>query len=164
MFDKEIPVQQKVLALHGMGSNKLVTELQLQNLGIVNENYSITYINGVISVDTPEVSLSELTNIINEEWYSWLPPKAQWHEVNSEILLKNICEAIIKVLVVIEKYGPFDIGYGFSQGGYIIDLINNLPNDPILLEAVKSHLGRELSFDISTQGRVKLEVRHKPPN
>ncbi|RZG99888.1 AMP-dependent synthetase [Acinetobacter pittii] len=151
MFDKEIPVQQKVLALHGMGSNKLVTELQLQNLGIVNENYSITYINGVISVDTPEVSLSELTNIINEEWYSWLPPKAQWHEVNSEILLKNICEAIIKVLVVIEKYGPFDIGYGFSQGGYIIDLINNLPNDPILLEAVKSHLGRELSFDISTQ-------------
>ena len=67
-------MQRKILALHGNGSNKIITKLQLQNLELNDQDYDITYLNGTIQVKSPDIRLSELTGLVEGPWYSWLPP------------------------------------------------------------------------------------------
>ncbi|WP_343594996.1 hypothetical protein [Acinetobacter sp.] len=43
----------KILALHGNGSNKAITQLQLQNLDINEKYYELTCLNGTIQVNHP---------------------------------------------------------------------------------------------------------------
>lgn len=151
-------MQRKILALHGNGSNKIITKLQLQNLELNDQDYDITYLNGTIQVKSPDIRLSELTGLVDGPWYSWLPPKSDWENLDHRALLQSICCAIESVLLAIEIHGPFDAIYGFSQGGYIASLVNNLPNDPALLDAVQSYMGRETQFNINSNIPFKTSI------
>ena len=151
-------MQRKILALHGNGSNKIITKLQLQNLELNDQDYDITYLNGTIQVKSPDIRLSELTGLVEGPWYSWLPPKSDWENLDHRALLQSICCAIESVLLAIEIHGPFDAIYGFSQGGYIASLVNNLPNDPALLDAVQSYMGRETQFNINSNIPFKTSI------
>ncbi|KKW82035.1 AMP-dependent synthetase [Acinetobacter sp. AG1] len=151
-------MQRKILALHGNGSNKIITKLQLQNLELNDQDYDITYLNGTIQVKSPDIRLSELTGLVEGPWYSWLAPKSDWENLDHRALLQSICCAIESVLLAIEIHGPFDAIYGFSQGGYIASLVNNLPNDPALLDAVQSYMGRETQFSINSNIPFKTSI------
>ena len=88
MFAKEshIPkTKSKILALHGKGSNKTITKLQLQNLELDDQDFDVTYLNGTISVPSPDSSLNELIGFDDGAWYSWLPPISEWKKLDKSV-------------------------------------------------------------------------------
>lgn len=131
----------KILALHGMSSNQTITKLQLNNLGLDEKDFDVVYLDGTIQVTSPDHSLLEMIGLIEGPWYSWLPPKEEWKNLARSELLNKICIAIEHVLDAIDRFGPFDLIYGFSQGGYIANLVNSLANDPLLFNAYKEYKG-----------------------
>ncbi len=118
----------RLLALHGRGSNSDITRMQLHNLGVQGENYEVVYLDGPILVDKPGpgVEASE-----SGPWYSWFP-NTEMGEENGEELLNATCNAVYSVLEAIEKEGPFDAIYGFSQGAVVANLVNELHQDRAL--------------------------------
>lgn len=150
--------QKKILALHGRGSNNIITKLQLQNLELNGQDYNVTYLEGSIQVNQPDSLLTELNGVVEGPWFSWLPSQSDWGNLDASVLLQSICRAIESVLLTIEEYGPFDAIYGFSQGGYIVNLVNNLPNDAALLEAVQCYMGRKIKFNINLNLPFKTTI------
>lgn len=133
-------VRPRILALHGSGSNANVTKLQLENLGLSASEYDIVYANGPFPVGSPGPGLAELEGLISGPWYSWLPEGTGRVEAGGGSLLHAVCEAIQNVLTIVQKQGPFDGVFGFSQGGVIANLINGLPQDEALRSALQARM------------------------
>ena len=98
----------KILALHGKGSNKEVTTAQLKNLDITDDKYDITCLNGPLLDDEEN---SELLKMFNGPFYSWY-----YSNYNDTRFKPSFLAAIAYVYQKIQKHGPFDVLYGFSQG------------------------------------------------
>ncbi|KDB08851.1 Long-chain-fatty-acid--CoA ligase [Burkholderia sp. lig30] len=136
----------KLLALHGRGSNGDVTRLQINNLGLSESDYEIRYVDGPITSSRPGPGVEELEGLVSGPWYSWLPENlSESASGNEKILADAICAAVEHVLSVLESEGPFDGIYGFSQGGVIAGLVNNLLQDDSLLSLLKSRSNRLIS-------------------
>ena len=135
----------KILALHGRGSNGDVTRMQLENLGLLDSEYEIIHINGPISTQEPGSGLSEMERIVSGPWFSWLPRYENEEKVDSALLLRAICEAVKLVLDTVTEHGPFDGVFGFSQGGVVASLVNGLPHDNALKEALIDIYGAEIN-------------------
>jgi len=130
----------RLLALHGSGSNKDVTKMQLENLGVSEPEYDIVYANGPISVDNSGPGIAEIEGLISGPWYSWLPQVMGEGELERDTMLNGICDAVMRVLKIIADQGPFDGVFGFSQGGVIARLVNDLFQDKALLTALKDRM------------------------
>ncbi len=140
----------KLLALHGSGSNSDVTRMQLHNLGLTETEYDDVFVNGPILVNEPGLGMAELERLISGPWYSWLPSNAGSEELEGEILLDAICDAVQVVLSVIEREGPFDGVFGFSQGAVIASFVNGLLQDKPLLKALRERTGSSIPGSIKS--------------
>lgn len=100
----------KVLALHGKKSNSEVTKLQLENLGITEDNYDIFYLNGLIEESKGDPTLLEF---FNGPFFSW------YHDKTDGRFKSSFIEAVSTVYREILAIGPIDVIYGFSQGATI---------------------------------------------
>lgn len=137
----------KLLALHGSGSNRDVTGIQLKNLGLDESDYEIIYADGPLLVEQPGFGIAELDGLVSGPWYSWLPSGDQYNTLSTEQKLDAICNAIEHVMEIVDSQGPFDGVFGFSQGAVIAALINSLPNEPVLQSALEARLGSPLKED-----------------
>ncbi|WP_130930816.1 AMP-binding protein [Pseudomonas sp. Sample_24] len=143
-FVYSAPSRIRLLALHGRGSNADISNLQLRNLGLSEDEFDICFMNGPIAVDKPGPGVETLGDRMTGPWYSWLPTYKSEPEAND--LANAICDAILAVLSTVEKEGPFDGVFGFSQGGVIASLVNGLPEDTALLSALQRRSkGRQFS-------------------
>ncbi|MRV72593.1 AMP-binding protein [Duganella sp. FT92W] len=133
----------RLLALHGSGSNRAVTAMQLENLGISAAGYDVIHVEGTLAVNEPGPGLQGL---VAGPWYSWIPRDGADGTVAPEVLRNALCDAILKVATVLENEGPFDGVYGFSQGGVIATLINGLPHDEALQAALRQRAGGVIPF------------------
>ena len=164
MADDATPLISKarILALCGAKSNSEVTKLQLENLGITDENYEIFYLNGWI--EEPEGD-PELEGLVHGPFYSW---------VGTDLSLKDpqVVTAVKYVMDTIDLYGPFDGVYGFSQGALIASLVAGISGDDILMSEIQSASapsikGRSSTFRSSTtrsrntMRRTRQTTRHK---
>lgn len=128
----------KILALHGRGSNSDVTQIQLNNLEITKSSHDIHCINGIISSERPGPGIEKFQDLMAGPWYSWIPEEMGiGPTLHNQSLLDAICTAVEHVLSVIEKNGPFDAIFGFSQGGLIASLVSNLSVDDALASALQ---------------------------
>lgn len=102
----------RFLALCGARSNNDVTKLQLANLGINSEYYDIFYLHGPIKHDdnTNDNDNDIVDGLVQGPFYSWID------DSNSDALNETIINSVRLVLRVVEKYGPFEMVYGFSNG------------------------------------------------
>ena len=146
---RRIASKPKLLALHGRGSNSDVTRLQINNLGLLESDYEIHYLNGPITSGRPGPGVESLEGLGSGPWYSWLPENLNENPPHNEkILADAICAAVEHVLSVLESHGPFDGIYGFSQGGVIAGLVNNLLLDDSLLSLLRNRLNQPISPSI----------------
>ncbi|WP_343594994.1 AMP-binding protein [Acinetobacter sp.] len=106
----------------------------------------------------PDESLKNVVDLITGPWYSWLPPKYELDQLSDQAVLQIICRALEVILIAIEKSGPFDAIYGFSQGAYIVNLVNNLQHDPILLAALKKHMGSKWKQEFASMSLFNTAV------
>ncbi|MGE7955226.1 AMP-binding protein [Pseudomonas sp. NPDC089530] len=134
----------RILALHGRGSNSDVTRMQLKNLGLNESEYEVVYANGPLPADRPGPGMEDWHELIPGPWYSWLP--AEDDQPNPDSTLADaLCDAVLKVLSILEHQGPFDGVFGFSQGGVIASLVSGLPGDEALMAALEQRAGRRIS-------------------
>lgn len=130
----------KILALHGRGSNADITNLQLDVLGLFNDK--------VISISAPtEVFEPGVGEVGLGPWFTWLPSAEDLLHADPNICLNHICEAVAAVLTELELQGSIDLIYGFSQGCLIAHLVNGLPQDPSLIEALLTR-GINIPWDV----------------
>jgi acyl-CoA synthetase (AMP-forming)/AMP-acid ligase II/peptidoglycan/LPS O-acetylase OafA/YrhL len=134
---KSPAARMRILALHGGGSNSEVTKIQLDNIGFLKSEYDVIYATGPISTQQPGTGLSEIEGFVTGPWYSWLPHNLDESQLEGYQFLSAICEAVQIVLSIIDKEGPFDGIFGFSQGGVIASLVSGLHQDPVLQNALQ---------------------------
>ena len=102
----------RILALHGKASNGEVAKLQLANLGITEDDYSIVYLNGPILEKDGDSEIRDLC--VGGPFYSW------FHSNYTDARFRpSFVRAITHVFTALQRLGPFDIVYGFSQGATI---------------------------------------------
>ncbi|WP_045883392.1 AMP-binding protein [Pseudomonas chlororaphis] len=140
---KDAPASRfRILALHGRGSNNDVTRMQWKNLGLNESEYDIFYLNGPLPSHRPGPGIEEFEDLIAGPWYSWLPAD---DGEPAQTSVDALCDAVLHVLSVLEKEGPFDGIFGFSQGGVIASLVDGLPADAALIAALQKRTGRLIS-------------------
>lgn len=146
----DVPTKKnRILALHGRGSNSSVTKLQLRNLGISEAEYEVLYVDGPISSDRPGPGIAELQELVRGPWYSWLPDDdAVW--ADGQALRNAICDAVEYLLSILQNDGPFDAVFGFSQGGLIANLVNGLSADQALISALQERMQSSISLPNET--------------
>jgi len=106
----------RILALCGRQSNKDVTKLQLENLHITEDKYKITYAHGPI---VEEAGDPDVTGLVNGPFYSW------FRTDEADPLYKpSVLYAISHLMREIQRSGPFDVIYGFSQGASLATLLS----------------------------------------
>jgi len=106
----------RILALCGRQSNKEVTKLQLENLHITEDKYKITYAHGPI---VEEAGDPDVTGLVNGPFYSW------FRTDEADPLYKpSVLYAISHLMREIQRSGPFDVIYGFSQGASLATLLS----------------------------------------
>ena len=118
----------RLLALHGMGSNKDVTKRQLRNLGITEELFTIVYLNGPVN-ETHEGP--GLEGLFEGPFYSWLDKGA---------LDKDTVLEMLGSVVLFIQNNNIDGVFGFSQGGGVLSAIMQ----PEVRELLCSYLGVRL--------------------
>lgn len=118
----------RILALCGAKSNNTVTNLQLKNLDITDDNHEIFYLSGWKEV--PEGD-PELVGMVHGPFYSWL-------DEDATNLTKDVITSVQYVLDAVSKNGPFDGIYGFSQGALIASLVAGIAQDYFLKEEIQS--------------------------
>ena len=97
-------------------------------------------------------------DVLNTEVYSyncdsWIPAYKIEEIIEPNDLLNVICNALKKVIHrILESEKPFDAIFGFSQGGIIATLINNLDKDVSLLAALEERTG--IDFSLILQNRL----------
>ena len=101
----------RLLALHGKASNGEVTKLQLANLGVTDDKYDIVYLNGPIVEEDGD---PEVTEFVGGAFYSWF-----YGNYSDARYKPSFFRAISHVFTAIQKLGPFDAVYGFSQGATV---------------------------------------------
>ena len=101
----------RILALHGKASNGEVTKLQLSNLGVTEDNYDIVYLNGPIVEEDGD---PEITEFVVGPFYSWF-----YGNYSDARYTPSFLCALIHVITAIQKLGPFNAVYGFSQGATV---------------------------------------------
>jgi acyl-CoA synthetase (AMP-forming)/AMP-acid ligase II/peptidoglycan/LPS O-acetylase OafA/YrhL len=148
----------KILALHGSGSSSEVTRIQLDNIGLLQSEYDVIYANGPISTQQPGPGLTEIEGLVTGPWYSWLPHNLDESQLEGYKVLSAICEAVQTVLSIIDKAGPFDGIFGFSQGGVIASLVSGLHQDPVLQNALKDAAGNSLSEGVYNEAFFRTAI------
>jgi hypothetical protein len=101
----------RLLALHGKASNGEVTMLQLANLGVTDDKYDIVYLNGPIVEEDGD---PEITEFVVGPFYSWF-----YGNYSDARYKPSFLCALIHVITAIQKLGPFNAVYGFSQGATV---------------------------------------------
>lgn len=126
----------RLLALHGARSNKEVTALQLNNLGISEQHFDIVHVEGNIPAE-PDVSIATFTA---RPCYSWLDDDDD----------SSLLRAVASVIEAIDKNGPFDAIYGFSQGAVIATFVMQLASDETLRDRLADFMGIQAGNAIRT--------------
>jgi hypothetical protein len=127
------------LALHGKASNGEVTQLQLANLGVRNEDYDIIYLDGPIEEEEGDPQITEFVSGPFNSWYRSSYSDARFKS--------SFFQAIVTVLVAIRELGPFDAVYGFSQGAVVAAFCALIWNDHELKDAIVSYSNESESSD-----------------
>ncbi|MEN9864428.1 MAG: hypothetical protein RL748_18, partial [Pseudomonadota bacterium] len=145
LLTKKSTARVKLLALHGSGSNRDISKLQLENLGLSGSDFDVVYANGPILAFQAGPGISAIEGLVNGPWYSWLPQT--WADVELEpgVLRSAICEAVWQVLTLVQQHGRFDGIFGFSQGALIASLVNGLPQDAALQAALLERFGPSIA-------------------
>lgn len=144
--------KRRILALCGAKSNNEVTRLQLENLNITDEAYEIHYLHGGIQVQE-DAGDPELTQLISGPFFSWLDTTG-----GKEAFNESVVDAVHFVMKIIQRKGPFDGVYGFSQGGLVASLVAGIENDHVLQDelwlrgADHEQLGDDARSQASSQG------------
>ena len=121
----------RLLALHGMGSNKEVTKRQLRNLGITEELFTLVFLNGSVKAAQEGPGLEGL---FEGPFYSWFDKNA----MDKETLLEMLGSVVMFI-----KKNNIDGLFGFSQGGVVASAIMQ----PEIRELICSYLGVRLRRD-----------------
>ena len=109
-----------------------MTQLQLANLGVRNEDYDIIYLDGPIEEEEGDPEITEFVS--GPSFNSW------YHSSYSDARFKSsFFQAIVTVLVAIRELGPFDAVYGFSQGAVVAAISALIWNDHELKDAIVSY-------------------------
>ena len=119
---EDITTRTRILALCGAKSNNEVTQLQLSNLNITEDNYDIVYLNGWKEVAEGD---PELTSLVHGPFYSWI-------DEENKNLDNDLLVSVQYVLNAVSELGPFDGIYGFSQGALIASLVAGIADDEFL--------------------------------
>jgi len=131
----------RILAMHGARSNDEVTRLQLENLGITDDEYDIVYLKGGVEVEEGD---PEIASLIRGPYYSWFEDKKDGKD-----LRRSIISGVRDILERTETLGPFDGVYGFSSGAAMAALSACINVDPQLQAAINS-----LDEEIAKEGRL----------
>ncbi|MWP63013.1 hypothetical protein [Gilliamella sp. Pas-s25] len=139
--------RQRILALHGQGSCSDVTRIQLLNLKINNnDDYDISFLDATYVVNQPGFGLTDL-NL--KEYRSW---------IIYENFDNSLLDSIEYVLRYIHKNGEFDIGYGFSQGGIIVSIVNELYLNDELKKLLVSKFGESVKKILPNKPLFKIII------
>jgi nicotinamidase-related amidase len=151
----------RILAMHGARSNDDITKLQLENLGITDDEYDIVYLTGGIEVEEGD---PEIASLIRGPYYSWFEDK------KGTDLRRSILSGVRDILERAEALGPFDGVYGFSSGAAMAALSACINVDPQLQAAIKlldkeiateERLGSTLLRSMSMAGRATSSRKTK---
>lgn len=141
----------RILAMHGAQSNDEVTRLQLEHLGITQEEYDIVYLRGGVEV---EEGHEDIVGLVRGPYYSWFA-----REDGTGAMGRSVVEAVRDVLRVVTYCGPFDGCYAFSSGAAVAALVSGIAKDPSLMEAVRdledASKGDGVASRLYMYGRVK---------
>lgn len=134
----------RILAMHGARSNDEITRLQLENLGITQDDYDIVFLRGGIEV---EEGNEETAGLVHGPFYSWFVG-----DKDTDAFGRSIIEAVRDVLRVVVCHGPFDGCYAFSNGAAVAALAAGIANDPSLRDAVQTF--EDESMEVGLNGGV----------
>eukprot|EP00854_Cymbomonas_tetramitiformis_P002244 gene2244-2959_t len=114
----------RLLALHGWRSNALITEKQIANLGL-HKTFDVTYINGYLESHIAANTVVE--SMFSGPYFSWVD-QIDWTEDNglhdiSERQAPIIMASLQFLVSEIQRLGPFDAIFGFSQGACVAALL-----------------------------------------
>ena len=98
----------RLLALHGAGANNEVTRRQLHNLGLGEPDFEVVYLQAEV---TDEGANLDLDGLVPGPFYRW---------IRDESTASEVVAVLARVLTFIERHGPFDALFGFSQGGTLL--------------------------------------------
>ena len=111
----------RLLCLHGKGGNIEISKLQISRLAL-DRYFDVTFLEGPSPhFEAQEIQLgSEYTKL-----YSW----TNRSEIDSGATSVNEIESLIKSLVMVlrhvEKFGPYEACYAFSQGATIASILSS---------------------------------------
>tara|TARA_B110001452_G_C15102852_1_gene384508 strand:- start:89 stop:712 length:624 start_codon:yes stop_codon:yes gene_type:complete len=123
--------QPKMLCLHGNRSNMMVTEMQMEVLGVAAVA-SCSYIDGPHKSDTYDKDL--------EYGRTWWVEGAE------------LKPALMEVIEYAKKHGPFDGVFGFSMGASVVTLLS----DPAVLKSLGHEGGPLWRFALLACGTDRL--------
>lgn len=111
-INRGIKIPLKLLCLHGGGSNNDITKIQLCSIGLF-QKVQLDLVHGKYKSDPGVPAFLKLSK---PPFYRWFDKK-----INSEIL----CRVLISLAKTIQREGPYDGLYGFSQGSYFVSLLSS---------------------------------------
>ena len=117
----------RLLALHGKASNKGVIARQLANLGLA-DYFEVFSLEGPFETPLPGAGLE---SVVDGPFFMWY---------DSHTTQESILRMLQYVLAFIEREGPFDAVFGFSQGAAVLsacmeaDVIAQLHQTQVLAE------------------------------
>ena len=108
----------RLLALHGASANSEVVRLQLTNLGISDDDFEVFCLDAPLEDEGIGGSGSKgggtdlpLEALVDGPYFSWYPAAAASRAA--------VEEALGAVLAYVQRHGPFDGVFGFSQGAAV---------------------------------------------
>jgi len=101
----------KMLCLHGAGSNNDITSIQLSSIG-VSQKLELDLMHGALESKAYAPVFNKLSQ---KSFWRW------WDSKSSASLHK----ALVSLSKTIEREGPYDGLFGFSQGSFLVALISS---------------------------------------
>jgi hypothetical protein len=110
----------RVLCLHGHGSNNDITQLQLIGLALREiHGVSCDVVEATIEASAQNSTLEMLSERPFRTWFRW------WMLGTNIFATTSLDESLEQLMQVVERYGPYDGLYGFSQGAFMCSVLCN---------------------------------------
>jgi len=103
----------KMLCLHGAGSNNDITSIQLASVG-VSQKLELDLMHGALESQAYAPTFHRLSGKAFWRWWDSKSPS-------------SLLEVLVSLAKTIEREGPYDGLFGFSQGSFLVALLSS-PN------------------------------------
>lgn len=106
----------RIVGLHGRGSNSVVTQFQLMNLGLRPSDYDIVCVNAPIKEEHAGLAVDTR---LESNYYSWLNSQLAAPSPDFNIVRADIAQSLREILNQFEGVEKESCIFGFSQGSLI---------------------------------------------